>query len=124
MPHHGPYRQLIGSAPVFPFPAPDPRTVVPELEALGERLYTARATYMVDTQQGLTEAYNQLKDPGCDDGRVVALRRLHEELDRAVLEAYGWRDVEVPAYCGVGEEEMESSEMIPRTHAGPRRRTG
>jgi hypothetical protein len=72
----------------FPFPQPDPRTVIPELETLGESLYEARAAYMHDTEQGLTKTYNALKDPACDDPRILALRAEHEELDRAVLRAY------------------------------------
>jgi len=88
----------------FPFPQADPRAVIPALEDVGERLYTARATYMVDTQQGLTQTYNQLKDPRCQEGRVVALRRLHEEMDRAVLVAYGWEDLVVPPYGTPGTD--------------------
>ncbi len=88
----------------FPFPQPDPRAVIPALEDIGERLYTARAAYMVETQQGLTQTYNALKDPRVNDSRVVALRRLHEEMDRAVLAAYGWDDLEVPAYGGATTE--------------------
>jgi hypothetical protein len=83
----------------FPFPQPDPRTVFPSLEAIGERLYSTRAKYMIDTQQGLTQTYNKLKDPSCRDAPVVELRRLHEEMDRAVLDAYGWSDIEVPPFC-------------------------
>jgi hypothetical protein len=83
----------------FPFPTSDPRGAVNELEAIGERLYEARARYMVDTDQGLTKTYNALKDPENDDPRVLELRRLHEEMDRAVLDAYGWSDIEVPPYC-------------------------
>jgi hypothetical protein len=82
----------------FPFPQPDPRAVIPTLEEIGERLYTKRATYMVDTQQGLTQTYNALKDPRVNEARVVELRRLHEEMDRAVLAAYGWDDLAVPPY--------------------------
>ena len=82
----------------FPFPPPDPRTEIPELEAIGETLYETRARYLVDTDQGLTQCYNRLKDPRDDGSRVVELRRLHEEMDRAVLAAYGWSDVEVPPY--------------------------
>ncbi len=81
----------------FPFPQPDPRTELPALEDIGERLYEARAKYMIDTQQGLTKTYNHLKDPTCTDAAIVELRRLHEEMDRAVLAEYGW-DVEVPPY--------------------------
>ena len=82
----------------YPFPQSDPRTEIPELEAIGQRLYEARASYMVDTQQGLTQTYNHLKDPTCDDPRIAELRRLHEDMDRAVLAAYGWSDIEVPPY--------------------------
>ncbi|MBK6534282.1 MAG: hypothetical protein IPF99_33345 [Deltaproteobacteria bacterium] len=59
---------------------------------------------MNDTEQGLTQTYDQLKDPRCQDGRVVALRRLHEEMDRAVLAAYGWDDLVVPPYGTPGTD--------------------
>ncbi len=90
----------------FPFPQPDPRAVIPALEDVGERLYTARAAFMVETQQGLTQTYNALKDARVNDARVVTLRRLHEEMDRAVLAAYGWDDLEVPVY-GTATTEAE-----------------
>jgi hypothetical protein len=83
----------------FPFPKPDPRAVLPELETAGQALYDARAAYMVETHQGLTKTYNALKDPACDDSRILELRRLHEAMDRAVLDAYGWTDIAVPPYC-------------------------
>lgn len=83
----------------FPFPQPDPRTVLAGLEEVGGRLYAARALYMVETDQGLTKTYNALKDPGCAEGRILELRGLHEDLDRAVLLAYGWSDLEVPPFC-------------------------
>ncbi len=103
----------------FPFPQPDPRTVIPELEAIGEKLDEARAKYMVDTDQGLTKTYNVLKDPSCTDERILELRELHEEMDRAVLRAYpklpgvgsqdpsvvGWSDIEVPPFCIATEED-------------------
>jgi hypothetical protein len=82
----------------FPFPHPDPRTVIPSLEDIGQRLYDTRAQFMSDTQQGLTTTYNLLKDPDCHDPRIEELRRLHEEMDRAVLAAYGWDDISVPPY--------------------------
>ncbi len=88
----------------FPFPQPDPRTVIPELESIGERLYGARAKYMVDTDQGLTKTYNALKNPACDDPRILELRTLHEEMDRAVLAAYRW-DIPVPPYCPKSDED-------------------
>ncbi len=101
----------------FPFPEPDPRTVLPALETIGERLYEARAKYMVDTQQGLTTAYNLLKDPAELEPRLLELRALHVALDEAVLQAYAtstapiedaelvngqdprWTAIEVPPFC-------------------------
>jgi hypothetical protein len=83
----------------FPFPDPDPRTIFPALEAAGAALGEARAAFMRETAQGLTKTYNALKDPACAEPRILRLRRLHERLDRAVLDAYGWGALEVPAYC-------------------------
>ena len=90
----------------------DPGTVIPELEDVGQRLYDARAAYMVETQQGLTQTYNKLKDPGCQDEAVVLLRRLHEEMDRAVLAAYGWSDLQVPPFCPSTAEEQSALEAF------------
>jgi hypothetical protein len=89
----------------FPFPQPDPRTILPELESIGEKLYETRARLMVDTDKGLTKTYNALKDPACDDARILELRTLHEEMDRAVLAAYGWSDIPVPAFCPITDED-------------------
>jgi hypothetical protein len=92
----------------FPFPQPDPRTVIPALESIGEHLYTTRARYMVDTNQGLTKTYNALKDPACDDARILELRRLHEDMDRAVLAAYNWSDIPIPPYCPLTDADREA----------------
>ncbi len=96
----------------FPFPKPDPRTVIPSLEDIGQRLYDARAKYMVDENVGLTITYNRLKDPACTDPRILELRALHEEMDRAVLAAYAendpdgnWTTLEVPPYCPITDDD-------------------
>ncbi len=82
----------------FPFPAAEQLHRKTELEREAEDLHTARAVFMRDTQQGLTITYNLLKDPTVSDRRVVELRTMHEQLDRAVLNAYGWKDVDVPPF--------------------------
>lgn len=94
----------------FPFPKLDPRTVIPALEDIGERLYDARAKYMVDENVGLTITYNRLNDPACTEPRILELRALHEEMDRAVIAAYAdgdpdgnWSAVEVPPFCPLTE---------------------
>lgn len=86
----------------FPFPIADGLV---GLEVLGDALYAARTAYMVSADQGLTATYNQLKDPACAPERaeelaaIQHLRTLHEDLDRAVLAAYGWSDIAVPPFC-------------------------
>ncbi|WP_437900365.1 Eco57I restriction-modification methylase domain-containing protein [Sorangium sp. So ce124] len=92
----------------FPFPRSDPRTVIPELGLVGEHLYDTRARFMIDTNQGLTKIYNAIKDPACNDQRILELRRLHEEMDRAVLAAYGWSDIAVPPYCPLTHTDCEA----------------
>ena len=77
------------------FPFPDDTSA---LDDVGERLYAFRASYMLATKQGLTKAYNALKDPDCEDPVIFDLRELHVEMDRSVLAAYGWRDINVPPY--------------------------
>ena len=98
----------------FPFAKPDPRTVIPALEDIGQRQYDFRATYMVDDNVGLTITYNRLKDPACTDARILELRQLHEEMDRKVLEAYAegdpegrWLEVEVPPFCPLTEDDKK-----------------
>jgi predicted RNA methylase len=106
----------------FPFPHPDPRAVLPELEVVGAALDEARAAFMLETAHGLTKTYNALKDPACTDQRILHLRKLHERLDRAVLDAYGWGELEVPAYCPRTDAEQArvrafGAELIERLFA-------
>lgn len=101
----------------FPFPDPSPAAVLPELEALGERLYETRAQFMVDTGQGLTQTYNALKDPTITlrhphGPRIEELRQLHIDLDHAVLQAYAtqtsdpsWLTPDIPPFTTPQTEE-------------------
>lgn len=82
----------------FPFPGRSPQTAVPKLEAVGERLYSTRTEFMRARALGLTQTYNLLSDPEVSDRDVLSLRELHEAVDRAVLNAYGWPDIAVPAF--------------------------
>ena len=106
----------------FPFPNVDPLAPMPEAAATGESLHTARAKLMIDLKQGLTKTYNAVLDPESDDERILELRSLHEATDRAVLDSYGWSDIEVPPYCPVtGEEEATveefKDEIVDRLYA-------
>ena len=89
----------------FPFPGGKPGVQVPTLERVGDTYYQARAQYMGRANVGLTGTYNAMKDPGCEDKEILALRKLHEAMDRAVLKAYGWDDIEAPPYIAASPTE-------------------
>lgn len=91
----------------FPFP---PEPAFSGLDALGARLDTERRAYMTANGVGLTTTYNRLKDETVTEAAVQSLRELHEAVDRAVLDAYGWTGVQVPAYCGATAAELEAFE--------------
>ncbi|PRP99389.1 N-6 DNA Methylase [Enhygromyxa salina] len=83
----------------FAFPREKPSTIIPAVESSGKEFYQARAGFMLETNQGLTKTYNALKDPTNTTPAILELRRLTEAMDRAVLDAYGWTDIEPPPYC-------------------------
>nr|WP_234538382.1 DNA methyltransferase [Streptomyces shenzhenensis] len=63
------------------------------LRAAGTRLYTYRDDLMKARNVGLTSTYNLFHDSACQDPEVVELRAIHEEIDKATVEAYGWHDL-------------------------------
>ncbi|MDP2958679.1 MAG: N-6 DNA methylase [Longimicrobiales bacterium] len=79
------------------FPFPEDWATQPALEAAGRAYYEFRADLMVRNNEGLTATYNRFHDPEVQDPAILELRRLHEAMDRAVLDAYGWP--ETPTYC-------------------------
>ena len=44
-------------------------------------------------KQGLTTVYNGFHDPEIDCADIAKLRELHDAMDRAVLDAYGWTNI-------------------------------
>lgn len=65
----------------------------PSLREAGARLHAHRREVMVGRNIGLTVTYNLVNDPDCDDADIVELRRIHTEIDRATIAAYGWHDL-------------------------------
>ncbi|WP_324608670.1 type IIL restriction-modification enzyme MmeI [Streptomyces sp. NRRL S-1824] len=63
------------------------------LRTAGAHLETYRSDLMSARNMGLTATYNLVHNPNCQDEDVVELRRIHEEIDRATVEAYGWFDL-------------------------------
>jgi len=101
----------------FPFPAalldsaasdPAQEATLQSLEAIGERYHQFRAELMVSNSEGLTSTYNRFHDPAETSSGPMELRRLHCEMDQAVLAAYGWSDV--PTSCGFGLDYLDTEE--------------
>jgi hypothetical protein len=78
----------------FPFPEQWESNL--ELEAVGNAYYEHRAALMIKNNEGLTKTYNRFHDPYEHDPDIERLRDLHAQMDRAVLQAYGW---DVPTKC-------------------------
>ncbi len=91
----------------FPFP---PSPTFASLDTIGAQLDAARKAFISANGIGLTTTYNRLKDESITDPAVQHLRELHEAVDRAVLDTYGWTDIKVPPYCGASAAELEQFE--------------
>jgi hypothetical protein len=75
------------------FPFPPSCASDPDLEAIGKVYYDFRSDLLVRNDEGLTKTYNRFHDPGETSPDILRLRTLHDEMDRAVLDAYGWTDL-------------------------------
>jgi hypothetical protein len=76
----------------FPFPLGYESDTT--LEEVGRVYYDFRADLMLRNNEGLTKTYNRFHDPNEDSHDIVRLRELHATMDRAVLDAYGWHDIQ------------------------------
>ena len=75
------------------FPLPEPLDSDLRLGTVGQEYYNFRAALMVEYDEGLTKIYNRFHDPDERSNAIGELRRLHDAMDRAVLDAYGWTDI-------------------------------
>lgn len=74
-------------------PRPEPTEA---LTGLGRILDTDRREIMLRRQLGLTKLYNLINDPEISDSAdpdIARIRRIHVELDEAIISAYGWDDL-------------------------------
>ncbi|MCP9859456.1 MULTISPECIES: Eco57I restriction-modification methylase domain-containing protein [unclassified Cyanobium] len=106
----------------FPFPtalldsaANDPAhsATCQSLEAIGERYHQFRAELMVSNNEGLTSTYNRFHDPAETSSGLLELRRLHVEMDQAILAAYGWSDVLTDCGFGLDYLDLEDDAQLP-----------
>jgi hypothetical protein len=86
----------------FPFPSHRDSNIV--LNQVGKVYYEFRAQLMADQSirdhlmnglvpEGMTQTYNHFHDQTCTYEGIIRLRKLHQEVDRAVANAYGWFDL-------------------------------
>ncbi len=91
----------------FPFPVGWETDAA--LDAAGREYYDYRAALMVRHNEGLTTTYNRFHDRLERDSDILHLRDLHAQMDRAVLDAYGWTDIStdcefIPDYMDEGPD--------------------
>ncbi|MFD8588021.1 Eco57I restriction-modification methylase domain-containing protein [Streptomyces sp. NPDC059637] len=85
-----------------------------ELRIVGARLDDFRRGLMRRRGIGLNATYNLFHDPVCEDEDIVELRRIHEEIDRATVAAYGWHDLLDPT--GATPPADPTHETFPLDH--------
>jgi hypothetical protein len=75
----------------FPFPPGYEADV--RLEAIGQTYHNHRAKLMLEANEGMTKTYNRFHKQDETGVFIQRLRELHDEMDCAVLRAYGWDDL-------------------------------
>ena len=85
----------------FPFPSELLEGGDDKLEDLGRRFFHARQSFMETSEKGLTKFYNDFHNPAKNDDALKELRRLQEEINKAVCRQYGWCDLDLA--CGSHE---------------------
>ena len=89
------------------FPFPDDWKTSEHLAIVGRHYREFRALMVERRLEGLTKIYNRFHDPSATDADVVELRELHATMDRTVLDAYGWSDIQPICEFNLDYEEEE-----------------
>jgi hypothetical protein len=76
------------------FPFPEDFETDSRLEKAGREYHDHRSSVMVSRSEGMTQTYNRFHDRRETAGDIVRLRQLHAAMDRTVLRAYSWDDLE------------------------------
>jgi len=69
---------------------------------------------MISRNEGLTTTYNRFHSRTETAADIIELRRLHAEMDGAVLTAYGWDDLAARAAAEFIEQEADEGKA-PKT---------
>lgn len=78
-----------------------PRPIGPDdtLFRISDMYFQTRSEMMAANDEGLTKTYNRFHDPHETSPEIKKLRDLHDEMDQAVLRAYGWDDLAEQTTC-------------------------
>jgi hypothetical protein len=93
------------------FPFPSLFLTASELDVAGRECYEFRRNMMIHNGEGLTATYNRFHDPAEGDAEIMKLRELHDDMDRAVLDAYTWRDIKPVCGFGLDYLDVEDEDM-------------
>jgi ABC-type phosphate/phosphonate transport system substrate-binding protein len=81
---------------------------------------------MIGSDEGLTKTYNRFHSPDEHNPGILELRRLHGEMDIAVLRAYGWHDLadqaSQPDFCQFLLDYEEDNDDMASESSTTRRR--
>jgi hypothetical protein len=98
----------------------------PNLEAAGKEYLVFRDRLRKNSGDGLTTTYNRFHDPHERSEGILELRRLHGEMDVAVLRAYGWDDLadqaSQPDFCQFLLDYEEDEDDTTSDSSGTRQR--
>ena len=75
------------------FPFPNDLEAISIINTRAQLYLDHRAALMIARDEGMTKIYNRFHDRSETAADVLRLRELHSDMDRAVLEAYGWHDL-------------------------------
>jgi hypothetical protein len=103
------------------FPFPHDFETDPALESAGKEYYEFRAALMVRNHEGLTKTFNRFHDPNERSADIERLRELHAAMDRAVLNAYGWPELERRCEFLLDYEEDDEDGAAPSKKKKPYR---
>jgi hypothetical protein len=105
------------------FPFPPQWDTSPALEAAGKEYFEHRAAVMVRLNIGMTALYNRFHDPDDHDADITRLRELHAAMDRAVLDAYGWTDLNPVAVFQIPNADPDAAEPARDPEAKRKRKS-
>jgi hypothetical protein len=111
--------QYTPSACLVTFPFPENFETDARLEAAGKEYYEFRAALMVKNNEGLTKTYNRFHDPSEASPEIARLRNLHAAMDRAVLDAYEWQDVQPTCGFALDWLDLDDDELADTVASAP-----